>query len=78
MFHVHLLRGDVVCLGPHVYLLVLVDTGNHEEDSGTSGSSREEQAQSEYDSSLVFLDHLDDQAEGEGESDHNEDDGGQD
>ena len=78
VFHVHLLRGDVVCLGPHVYLLVLVDTRNHEEDPGTSGSSREEQAQSEYDSSLVLLDHLDHQAEGEGEGGDDEEEGAED
>ena len=36
----------------------MVHTGYHEEDPRTPGSARQEQAQSEYDGSLVLLDHL--------------------
>ena len=37
----NLLRGDLVGGGPHVDLLVDVDAGDDEEDTGTSSSSRE-------------------------------------
>ena len=40
---------------PHVNLLEDVDTGQDEEDPRTPGSSRQQQAKSENDSSLVFL-----------------------
>ena len=36
----------------------MVNTGNHEEHPGTPRPARQEQAQSEYDGSLVLLDHL--------------------
>ena len=37
----NLLRGDLVGGGSHVDLLVDVDAGDDEEDTGTSSSSRE-------------------------------------
>ena len=50
-----LLRRDVVGLGPHVDLLVVVDAGDDEEHPGTSGTTFEKSAQPEYHRSLVFL-----------------------
>ena len=72
------MRRDVVCLGSHVNLLILVNTRDDEEDPGTSGPAREEQTQPEDDGSLVLLDHLDDQAEGEGERGEDEEEGAED
>ena len=51
----HLLGRDLVCRGPHVDLLVGVDTGNDEEHAGPPGSPRQQPAQPEDDRALVFL-----------------------
>ena len=65
-------------MNSHINHLEDVDTRDDEEDPRTPGSSTQDPPKTEDDCLLVLLDHLDDQAEGEGESDHNEDDGGQD
>ena len=51
----HLLRRNLVSLGPHVNFLIDVNTGNDEEHAGTPRSSREQASKSEDDSSLIFL-----------------------
>ena len=51
----HLLRWDLVGHGSHVDLLEDVDTGDDEEDPGTSGSSCEQATKTEDHCSLVFL-----------------------
>ena len=51
----NLLRRDVESLCSHVNLLVDVDAGEDEEDARAAGAARQEEAQSENDSSLVFL-----------------------
>ena len=79
---------DVKGLRPHVNNLVDIDTGDDEEDAGSSCSARQKETQPaqggggsyqesgpEHDGSLVLLDHLDHKEEGEGEGDDNEEDG---
>ena len=75
----HLLGRDLVCRGPHVDLLVGVDTGNDEEHARPPGSPGQQPAQPEDDCPLVLLDHLDGVEEREGERGHdqNERDDGQ-
>ena len=50
-----LLWRDIVCLSPHVNLLVDVDARNDEEDAGSPGSAGEKTTQPEDDCSLVLL-----------------------
>ena len=71
-----LLWWDLILPTPHVDLLVGVDTGNDEEDSRPPGSSCQQSAQSEDDGSLVLLDHLDGEEEGEGEGAEDDEDAG--
>ena len=49
------MRWDLVGHGPHVDLLEDVDTGDDEEDPGTSGSSGEEATKTEDHRTFVFL-----------------------
>ena len=86
-----LLRRDVVCLGPQVYLLVHVDAGNHEEDPRAPRLACQHPTQPEHHRTLVLLHHLDTRnpghvtrdtwphldhpAEGEGEGDADEEEG---
>ena len=53
--HTNLLWRDVEGLGPHVNLLVHVNTGQDEEHTGAPGASGQQQPEAEYDSPLVFL-----------------------
>ena len=70
-----LLRWYLIGSCPQVYLLINIYTRNNKEDSRTPGSTREKAPQSEDDSSLVLLDHLDCVEEGEGEGDDDQEDG---
>ena len=54
----HLLWGYFISFGSHVNLLILIHAGNHEEDAGSPGSSRQQPAQPEDDRPLVLLDNL--------------------
>ena len=56
----------------------MIHTGDHEEDPRAPGPARQEQAQPEYDGSLVLLDHLDDEAEREGEGGEDQEEGAED
>ena len=71
----YFLRRDLVSAGPHVNFLIDVHAGDYEENSWTSSSSCQQSPQSEYHSSLIFLDHLDAPYEWEGEGDDDEDEG---
>ena len=51
----YLLGRDLVCLTPHVDLLVDVDAWNDEEDSWTTGSPRKKSTQAKYNCSFIFL-----------------------
>ena len=68
----HLLRRNFIGASTHINLLVNIHTGDDEEDSRPPGSSRQQPAQSEDDGSLVLLDHLHHEQEGEREGDHDE------
>ena len=71
----NLLWWDVIGLGPQIYLFIDVNTGNDEENPGTSGFPSQHSAQAEDDGSLVLLDHLHHPAEGEGEGEADEEEG---
>ncbi len=60
---------------PQVHLLVGVDTGHDEEESGSLGAAGSESTQSEDDGPLVLLDDLDGDAEREGHRDDHEEKG---
>ena len=51
----YFLRGNFICVSPHVHLLVGVHAGKDEEDSWAAGSSYQQPAQSEDDGPLVLL-----------------------
>ena len=68
----YLLGGDLVSCCSQINLLVDINTGDDEEDSRPPGSSCQQPAQSEDDGSLVLLDHLHHEQEGEREGDHDE------
>ena len=70
------MRWNLEGLRSHIYLLVNIHTGDDKEDPGTPGSSRHQPAQSEDDGSLVLLDHLDSEEEGEGEGAEDDEDAG--
>ena len=72
----HLLGRDLVGGGPHVDLDVDVHAGDHEEDAGPRGATRQEAAEAEDDGSLVLLHHLDREQEAEGECHEDEEHGG--
>ena len=72
----HLLRRDLVGLRPHVNLLVDVHTRDDEEHARPPGAARQQPAQPEDDGSLVLLDHLDGEEEGEGEGAEDDEDAG--
>ena len=55
VFSEDLLWGNIVGLGPHVNLLVMVNTRNYKEDSRPTGSALQEPSQSEYNRPLVLL-----------------------
>ena len=74
----HLLWRHVVGLSPHINLLVDIHARDHKEDARAPGSARQEQSQSKYDGSLVLLDHLDDEAQREGESGQHQQEGAED
>ena len=65
---------NVKRLSSHINLLVNIHTGNDEEDSRPPGSSCQQSAQSEDDGSLVLLDHLHHEQEGEREGDEDDED----
>ena len=67
----------LICLSPHVNLLVDVDTRDDKEDAGSPGSTGEKTTQPEDDRSLVLLDDLDGHEEGEGQGGHDDQDGGE-
>ena len=69
---INLLRGNFKCLTSHVDLLVNIHTGDDKEDPRPPGSSCQQPAQSEDDGSLVLLDHLDHEHQGEREGDEDE------
>ena len=71
----YLLWWDFKGLSPHVHFLVNIHTGDDEEDPGPPGSSCQQSAQSEDDGSLVLLDHLHHEEEGEREGEDDEDEG---
>ena len=71
----YLLWWDFKGLSPHVHFLVDIHTGDDEEDPGPPGSSCQQSAQSEDDGSLVLLDHLHHEEEGEREGEDDEDEG---
>ena len=68
----YFLRGNFICVSPHVHLLVGVHAGKDEEDSWAPGTSYQQPAQSEDDGPLVLLDHLHHEEEREWEEDENE------
>ena len=51
----HLLWRNLVVVGPHVHLLVGVDTGEDEENPRAAGSSNKQSAESEDNGPLIFL-----------------------
>ena len=51
----HLLWRNLVVVGPHVHLLVGVDTGEDEENSRSPGSTYQQSAESEDNGPLVLL-----------------------
>ena len=51
----HLLGWNLKCLGPHVNLLIHVNTGNDKEHPRTPGPSCQQSAQSEDDCPLILL-----------------------
>ena len=51
----HLLWRNLVVVGPHVHLLVGVDTGEDEENPRTAGSSNKQSAESEDNGPLILL-----------------------
>ena len=51
----NLLRGHIIGLGPHVDLLIVVDAGDDEEDSGAPCSAFEKSTKPEDNGSLIFL-----------------------
>jgi len=67
---------NLVRLAPHVDLLIHVDTGDDEEDPGTSSSTGEKAAKAKYDGALVLLDHFDDEEKGEGKGGDDHEEGG--
>ena len=62
-------------MGSHIDLLVDIHTGDDEEDSRPPGSSCQQPTQSEDDGSLVLLDHLHHEHQGEREGDEDEEQG---
>ena len=55
MFTFYLLRWDLECLGPHVNLLININTGDDKEHSWPPRSPRQQSSKAEDDSSLIFL-----------------------
>ena len=72
----YLLWRDFKSLSPHINFLVYIHTGDDEEHSRAPGSSCQQSAQSEDDGSLVLLDHLDREEEGEGQGAEDDEDAG--
>ena len=70
--------GNREVLYSHVDDLEDVDTGDDKEDARTPGASTEDPPKTEDDGLLVLLDHPDHQAEGEGEGEEDQEDGGED
>ena len=72
--HSYFLWRNVKGLSSHINLLVNIHTGDDKEDPRPPGSSCQEPAQSEDDGSLVLLDHLHHEEEGEREGDEDDED----
>ena len=52
---VYLLRRNIVGLSPHVNLLIMINTGDNEENSRSPGSALEKSTKAEDDGPFVFL-----------------------
>ena len=51
----YLLRWDIICLCPHVNLLIMINAGNDEEHARSPSSALQETSKSEDDGPLIFL-----------------------
>ena len=63
----YLLWRNVKRQRPHVDFLVRIHAGYDEEDTRSTGPTAKEPTESEYDDPFVLLNHLDREAQGEGD-----------